>query len=227
MPLLSVIIPVFNESKTIKQIIETINGVPIDKEIIVVDDGSFDGSNIVLKEIKLNNLKVIYHSSNRGKGAAVLTGLSNAEGEFVIIQDADLEYEPNDYLSLMRGIRESNADIAMGARFLKGYGKGLFMHRFGNWFLTELINFLFGVRLNDSYTCYKLLRRETLRKLDIKEQAFSIEPEIVIKAIRNKLNIKEVPISYYPRTHMQGKKIRVLDGVKGAISIIRLRFWGD
>src|SRR3989338_10772611 len=137
MPLLSVIVPVYNEAKTIRQILEKINSVDIDKEIIVVDDGSCDGTEKVLRDIKYNNLKIIHHSSNRGKGAAFLTGLSHAQGEYIIIQDADLEYDPNDYLKLMEAMKENNADIVLGARFKKGY-RGLFIHRFGNRLITGL-----------------------------------------------------------------------------------------
>ena len=224
MPQLSVIIPVYNEAKTIRQILEKINCVNIDKEIIVVDDGSYDGTEKILKDIKYNNLKIIHHSSNRGKGAAFLTGLSHAQGEFIIIQDADLEYDPNDYLKLMEAIKENNADIVLGARFKKSY-HGLFIHRLGNRFLTVLLNLLFDLKLNDCFTCYKLFRRDTINLLNLKEQSFTIETEIVAKAAKKGLRIIEVPISYYPRPYSEGKKIRCKDGIRAIITIIKYRFF--
>lgn len=223
MPLLSVIVPVYNEAKTVRQILEKINAVKIDKEIIVVDDGSCDGTEKILRDIKYNNLKIIHHSSNRGKGAAFLTGLSHAQGEFIIIQDADLEYEPNDYLKLMEVIKENNADIVLGARFKKGY-HGLFIHRLGNRLLTGLLNLLFDLKLNDCFTCYKLFRRDTINLLNLKEQSFTIETEIVAKAAKKGLRIIEVPISYYPRPYSEGKKIRCKDGIRAIRSIIKYRF---
>ena len=223
MPQLSVIIPVYNEAKTVRQILEKINSVDIDKEIIVVDDGSSDGTEKILRDIKYNNLKIIHHSSNRGKGAAFLTGLFHAQGDFVIIQDADLEYEPNDYLKLMEVIKENNADIVLGARFKKGY-HGLFIHRFGNRLLTGLLNLLFDLKLNDCFTCYKLFRRDTINLLNLKEQSFTIETEIVAKAAKKGLRIIEVPISYYPRPYSEGKKIRCKDGIRAIRSIIKYRF---
>ena len=223
MPLLSVIVPAYNEAKTIRQILEKINSVDIDKEIIVVDDGSYDGTEKILRDIKYNNLKIIHHSSNRGKGAAFLTGLSHAMGEYIIIQDADLEYDPNDYLKLMEAMKENNADIVLGARFKKGY-RGLFIHRFGNRLITGLLNLLFDLKLNDCFTCYKLFRRDTINLLNLKEQSFTVETEIVAKAAKKGLRIIEVPISYYPRPYSEGKKIRCKDGIRAIRSITKYRF---
>ncbi len=157
-----------------------------------------------------------------GKGAAVLTGLANAVGEFVIIQDADLEYEPADYLKLINAMKDKNADIVLGVRFQKGY-HGLFMHRLGNRILTGLINLLFDAKLNDSYTCYKLLRRDTINTLSLQSRSFDIDAEIVVKALKKRLRIAEIPISYHPRTYAEGKKIRWNDGVHGIFSIIK--YW--
>jgi glycosyltransferase involved in cell wall biosynthesis len=222
MPLLSVIIPVYNEKKTIKEILEKIQSVPLDKEIIVVDDGSSDGTDKILRDMRYNNLKVVHHLTNRGKGAAFLTGLSNATGEFVIVQDADLEYEPNDYLKMLEAINNNNADIILGARFLKGH-VGLFMHRLGNRFLTGLLNFLFNARLNDYSTCYKLARRTTWDSLNLRAAGFDIEVEIICNALKNKNHILEVPISYYPRTYKAGKKIRWNDGVWAIFYMFKYR----
>lgn len=223
MPQLSVIVPVYNEAKTIRQILEKISSVPIDKEIIVVNDGSNDGTEKILRDIKYNNLKIIHHSSNRGKGGACLTGLSCAQGEFIIIQDADLEYDPNDYLKLMQALKENNADIVLGARFKAGY-HGLFIHKLGNRLLTGLLNLLFNVRLNDCFTCYKLFRRDTINKFNLCEQSFTIETEIVAKAAKKGLRILEVPVSYHPRGYSEGKKIRCKDGIRAIRTIIKYRF---
>ncbi|MFH0738960.1 MAG: glycosyltransferase family 2 protein [Candidatus Omnitrophota bacterium] len=223
MPLLSVIVPVYNEAGTIRQILEKIRLIAIDKEIIVVDDGSNDGTGKILRELEEDSVKIIHHPTNRGKGAAVLTGLNNAASEFVIIQDADLEYDPADYLKLVAAIQEGGADIILGARFTRGY-HGLMVHKMGNRFLTMLLNILFRSNLNDCFTCYKLFRRETINRLDLKSQGFDIETEIVSKALRSKLRIKEVPITYHPRSYSQGKKIRIKDGIEAIFSIIRCRF---
>lgn len=225
MPQLSVIIPVYNEVKTIRQILDKINSVDIDKEIIVVDDGSCDGTDKVLRELKFNNLKVIHHSSNRGKGGAFLTGLAHATGEFVIIQDADLEYDPADYAKLLNAAKEGKADLVLGARFIKGY-HGLYFHRLGNGILTTLMNILFNAKLNDCFTCYKLARKDIFLSLGLKAQAFVIEAEIIAKAFKKKLRILEMPVSYHPRDYSQGKKIRWRDGIEAIFSIIRYRFSG-
>ena len=226
MPVLSVIVPVYTEAKTIRQILEKIESVNIDKEIIVVDDGSLDGTARILGDIKYYNLKIVYHSTNRGKGAAVLTGLANAVGEFVIIQDADLEYEPQEYIKLMEEIRKDDVDVVLGARFTKGY-HGLLIPRLGNRFVTTMLNILFGSQLNDFLTCYKLLRRNTLVSLNLKSQSFNIETEIITKVLKRKLRIKQVPITYHPRSYAEGKKIRVLDGMHAIACIIKYRLIGE
>lgn len=223
MPQLSVIVPVYNEANTIREILEKINAVDIDKEIIVVDDGSCDGTDKILREARLDNLKVIHHTSNRGKGSSLLTGLLHAGGEFIVIQDADLEYEPNDYLKLITPIKDGVADLVLGARFTKGY-QGLMIHRLGNIFLTNLLNILFKTRLNDCFTCYKVMRRYTFNMLDLKAKSFDIEIEIVTKAIRSKLRIVEIPVYYHPRSYSQGKKIRLRDGIWAALNILKSRF---
>jgi glycosyltransferase involved in cell wall biosynthesis len=223
MPLLSVIVPVYNEASTIRQILEKIRSLDIDKEIIVVDDGSSDGTGKILRDLEQDSIRIIHHPTNRGKGAAVLTGLTNAGSEFVIIQDADLEYDPNDYLKLVGVMRQGGSDIVLGARFTKGY-HGLLIHRLGNRFLTTLLNILFRVNLNDCFSCYKLFRRETINNLDLKCLGFDIETEIIAKALNNKLRINEVPIAYHPRSYTEGKKIRIKDGIEAIFSIIRCRF---
>jgi glycosyltransferase involved in cell wall biosynthesis len=223
MPLLSVIVPVYNEAKTAGEILAKINSLALDKEIIVVDDGSTDGTGRILRSINYPNLKVIHHSGNRGKGAAFLTGLANAAGEFVIIQDADLEYEPADFPALLERIRQGEADFVLGARFLKGH-QGLFIHRLGNKFLTALLNTLFKGRLNDYATCYKLARKSTFAELDLKETGFEIDVEIVCNAIKKNMRIAEVPVRYNPRTYKSGKKIRWNDGLWAIFTMLKCRF---
>lgn len=223
MPLLSVIIPVYNESKTIKRILEKINSESTDKEIIVVDDSSTDDTARILREVKYNNLKVIHHTSNRGKGAAFLTGLSQVEGEFVIIQDADLEYDPNDYCRLLEEIKATNADIIFGKRFQKGY-KGLFMHRLGNKTLTALLNLLFKSHIADYATCFKLARKNTFIELNLSAKGFDIDVEIVCRALKQNKRICEIPVSYNPRTYKEGKKIRWRDGLWAMFYMFKYRF---
>jgi glycosyltransferase involved in cell wall biosynthesis len=222
MPELSVIVPVYNEEATIASIIERVSAVPVDKEIIVVDDGSTDATARILRGLQVPGLKVIHHSSNRGKGAAVATAIFHAQADYAVIQDADLEYDPQDCLKLLAEVKEGRADLALGARFTKGY-RGLLVHRAGNRFLTWLVNTLFGTRLNDCFTCYKLCRREVLRNLGLKARSFDIEIEIIARAVRRGLRVRELPIAYHPRSYAQGKKIRLLDGLWAAGSIIRYR----
>lgn len=227
MPLLSVIVPVYNEAKTIRKILEKISAVTIDKEVIVVDDASMDGTQAILHDIlrnrEINLSKVVHHSDNKGKGESVQEGIRQASGEFVVIQDADLEYEPQDYLGLIKPLLEDRADIALGARFSGGHS-GLMFHKLGNRFLTGFLNFLFGCRLNDYATCYKMARRVLLFNLELTSKGFEIDVEIICKALKKNLRIVEVPISYSPRTYCEGKKIRWFDGLRAMASILKYRF---
>jgi glycosyltransferase involved in cell wall biosynthesis len=221
--MLSVIIPAYNEEKTIGDIINRVNNLPIEKEIIVVNDCSKDRTAAILRSFSLHNLKVIHHVSKRGKGAAVRIGLENATGEFIIIQDADLEYDPNDYLKLLEAIKMQGVDMVLGARFTEGY-HGTFLPKAGNRFLTGLMNKLFGVKLNDCFTCYKLMRRESISGFKLRSKSFDIEIEILAKAIKKGMRILEVPVSYKPRSYKEGKKIRIRDGIWAAIRVFRFRF---
>jgi len=225
MPLLSVIVPVYNEAKTIAQVLEKINSVPIDKEIVVVDDSSTDGTGKIMRNMRLNNLKVIHHSTNRGKGAAFLTGLNHASGEYIIIQDADLEYNPSDYMQLFKALESGSSGLILGARFTEGH-HGLLVHRLGNRFLTFVLNLLFGSHLNDYATCYKLGRRDLFENLDLKATGFDIDVEIICNALKNKIQIKEIPISYYPRTYGEGKKIRLKDAFWAVFYMVKYRLKG-
>lgn len=223
MNMLSVIIPVYNEEKTIEAIIGKVNNLPIEKEIIVVNDCSKDRTESILRSLAFNNLKVIHHVSRRGKGAAVRTGLENAIGEFVIIQDANLEYDPNDYPKLLEAIKNQGVDIVLGARFAKGYC-GAWFPKAGNRFLTGLMNNLFGVKLNDCFTCYKLMRRDIFLGLGLESNSFDIEIEILAKAIKKGMRILEVPVSYNPRSYKEGKKIRMRDGLWVIMRILCFKF---
>ncbi|MBI4708389.1 MAG: glycosyltransferase family 2 protein [Candidatus Omnitrophica bacterium] len=222
-PLLSVIVPVFNEAKTIRVILERISAVEgIEKEIIVVDDGSTDGTDRLLKDLSNKSVRIIYHSSQRGKGAAFLTGLDNAQGELVIIQDADFEYDPNDFSKLIQAYKQQNADLVFGARFINGHD-GLFLHRLGNKVLTMVLNVLFGSKLNDYATCYKLASRSTFIELGLKASGFDIDVEIVCNALKKKKRIVELPVAYFPRTYKDGKKIRWRDGIWALFYMIKYR----
>ncbi len=228
--ILSIIIPVFNEEKTIKQLLERVKKVKlpggISKEIIVVDDGSTDAT---VSEIR--NFKIFRHAKNLGKGAAVRTGLRHATGDFIIIQDADLEYNPEDYSRLLEPIFKKKSKIVFGTRLvdypLKVWGKNktvLPLHLLANRFLTWLVNFLYGCNLTDMETCYKLFTREVMKKLDLKSNRFEIEPEITIKSLNLGYNIAEVPIKTKPRGYDQGKKIGFWDGLLAVWTILKYRF---
>ncbi len=222
-PLLSVIIPVYNEEKTIRQILEKIEAIDIDKEIIVVNDASSDKTAEILGSLRLAHIKIYTHNANQGKGNAFRTGLKNSRGDIVIIQDADLEYDPSEYYKLIGPVIDNRADLVLGARFTMGY-HGLIAHRIGNRFLTNFLNLLYGSDFNDVYTCYKAARREVFNSFNLKSNDFALEQEIVAKALKMKLRITEIPISYYPRSYAEGKKIRYHDAVVGIIQMLRLRF---
>jgi glycosyltransferase involved in cell wall biosynthesis len=222
---LSVVIPAFNEVDTLSDLIGAVRdcGVP-NVQIIVVDDASTDGTTELLKG-ELGELidTVEHHSKNRGKGAALKTGIRAAEGSYVIFQDADLEYDPREYAKLIEGIRRSGADAAYGSRFL---GRGLsevspFWHRIVNGFLTVSSNFFTGFRLTDMETCYKLFPLDFLKSIDFEENHFGIEPELTAKAALAGLKIVEVPISYARRDFDEGKKIRPIDGLRALYVILK------
>jgi len=224
---LSVVIPVYNEKNTIEKIVDLVKGVEgIDKEIVIVDDASTDGSQEILKDIEKKNLdiKVIYKEVNKGKGDTLKIGFSNTSGDYIIIQDADLEYDPQDYKKLLRALVEEKVDVIYGSRFSGSYEKMSTLHYFGNKLLTLITNLLFGVMLTDMETCYKLMPGDFVRKLDIKSTRFEFEPEITAKILKAGLKIKEVPISYKGRAFSEGKKITWKDGFNAVYSLIKFRF---
>jgi glycosyltransferase involved in cell wall biosynthesis len=223
---LSVVIPVYNEIGTIKEILNRVQSVPQDKEIIIVDDRSTDGTMEWLSQISDDNIMVLFHPVNKGKGAALRTGFERVTGDIVIIQDADLEYDPAEYGRLIQPILDGRADVVYGSRFTGGPQRVLFFwHYVGNKFLTLVSNMLTNINLSDMETCYKVFRANLLEKITIKSNRFGFEPEITAKFARLKCRIYEVPISYSGRNYEEGKKITWRDGFTALFHIIRFRFF--
>ena len=223
--MLSIVMPVYNERKTIADILTLVRSAPIEKEIILVDDGSKDGTREWLSQnLKgLPGVRVIFHEKNMGKGRAVQTGVSAANGFAVIIQDADLEYSPMDYAALVQTLEESGAEAVYGSRFKDKKRVTSGWHRFVNFFLTSLTNLLYGSRLTDMETCYKLVRRDVFQSLGIRSSGFEIEAEITAKLLKKGSRIVEVPISYKGRSYHEGKKIGWKDGVKAILALLKYR----
>lgn len=225
--LLSVLMPCYNEEATVRDILEQVRAVNLDKEIIVVDDHSSDRTPDILREIAEADptIKVIRQSRNRGKGDAIRTGLAAATGEIVIIQDADLEYDPTDYYELVKPIVAGRVDVVFGARFLGRHTGMYFWNAVGNKFLTMLTNFLYDCWISDMETCYKVMRTDIMRSLRLESNDFRIEPEISAKVMRLGYRIYQVPISYMGRTYEEGKKIKKSDGLKAIFTLLRFRTW--
>jgi len=225
---LSVVIPAYNEEKTIEAVITRVKKVNIglEKEIIVVDDGSSDGTREILQKLAGKEVKVFFHEKNAGKGAALHTGFSQATGDIILVQDADLEYDPREYPRLLEPILDGRADVVYGSRFLGGPHRVLlFWHYVGNRFLTTLCNLCANLNLTDMETCYKVFRREVLDKIRLKAKRFGFEPEITVKVGKLRCRVYEVPISYSGRDYSEGKKITWKDGLAAIFHILRFRFF--
>ncbi len=222
-PTLSVVMPIYNEEATLAEIVKRVKEVPIDLELVAVDDGSTDASREILERLRDEGLidQLIFHPRNRGKGAALSTGFHAARGRAVVVQDADLEYDPSEYGLLLQPILEDKADVVFGSRFQGGAPHRVlyFWHYVGNRFLTLLSNMVTNLNLTDMETCYKCFRREVLENLDLEERGFGVEPELTSKVALGRWRVYEVGISYAGRTYAEGKKIGWRDGVRAILCI--------
>jgi glycosyltransferase involved in cell wall biosynthesis len=225
---LSVVIPAFNEQETISEIIRRVRAVDVglEKEIIVVDDGSTDGTRETLQGLAGPGLTLVFHEKNQGKGAALRSGFARAAGDIVLVQDADLEYDPREYPRLLEPILDGRADVVYGSRFLGGPHRVLYYwHYVGNRLLTTLSDMLSNLNLTDMETCYKVFRREVLEKIRLRSSRFGFEPEITMKVVKFKCRVYELPISYSGRDYTQGKKIGWKDGLAALFHLVRYRFF--
>jgi glycosyltransferase involved in cell wall biosynthesis len=217
---LSVLMPAFNEAKTIRQVVARVQAVPLEMEIVLVNDASSDGTAGIVDDLASSDVRVLHHAVNRGKGAAIRTALDAATGDLVVIQDADLEYDPNDLVRLIAPLADGTAEVVYGVRPL--HSQRLIM-RLGNRFVTLLANLLYGQRLEDMETCYKMMRRELAQSLDLECRRFDVEAEITAKVLRSGCTIHELPISYTAR--YENKKLSPLDGWPTAQALWRYRKW--
>ena len=227
---LSVIMPVYNEEKTISEVIEKVKSTKINnitKEIIVVDDFSTDNTRNILKKIKDKSIKILYHKKNMGKGASIITGIKNSSGDIILIQDADLEYSPNEYERLLKPIINNNAKVVYGSRIdsIRNNIKNMYkLHYIGNMLLTLITNLLYNAKITDMETGYKVFKREVLQNINLKAKRFDFEPEVTAKILKKGYKIYEVPINFLGRKFDEGKKITWVDGIKAVYYLIKYRF---
>lgn len=227
---LSIVIPIYNEVEHLEEILNQIDVVDIgmEKELILVDDCSTDGTREILESLQNsedNSAKIFYHEINRGKGATLRTGFQHVTGDITLIQDADLEYDPQDYPKLLQPILENKANVVYGSRFMEGRQHGLLRSYLANRFLTSLSNFVNGTKLTDMETCYKVIKTDILKDITLRSDRFGFEPEITAKLARRKCKIVDVPISYRGRDYHEGKTVSWKDGVAAIFHIIRFRFF--
>lgn len=215
---LSVVMPIYNERLTLRQVVTQVLAVPLQIELVCVDDGSTDGSREILRDLEKvhSQLRVLLQPKNMGKGAAVRRGIENATGDFVVVQDADLEYDPTEYPILLEPLIQGKADVVYGSRFMGGQPHRVlyFWHSVGNWLLTLLSNAVTNLNLTDMETCYKAFRREVIQSIPLQEDRFGFEPEVTVKIAKRRVRVYEVGISYSGRTYEEGKKIGWKDGVR-------------
>lgn len=221
---LSVVIPVYNEKPTLKTLVKKVEAVKVPKEIILVDDASTDGSQEIVRQLaKKFGIRAFFHQENQGKGMAIRTGISQATGDYVIIQDADLEYDPQDYFKLLKPIKDSKAQVVYGSRFTGEHRNMFFWHWVANQFLTLVTNILYNTTLSDMETCYKVFPRRLIQSIKLNCRRFEFEPEITAKILHQGVRIYEVPISYAGREYSEGKKIAWYDGIIALWTLIRYR----
>lgn len=222
---LSIIMPVYNEKDTILKILEKIEKteLSVKKELVIIDDFSTDGTREILK--KISKYKIIFNEENQGKGSSIRRGLQHATGDFIIIQDADLEYDPQDYNKILQFAIENDFDVVYGSRFLNTKHDELLINYYGNRILTFLTNWLYNAQLTDMETCYKLFKIGVIKSLDLKSKRFDFEPEVTAKVLKKGLKINEVPINYKFRTFNEGKKITYIDGLKAIYYLLKYRFF--
>ena len=223
---LSVVIPVFNEVDNIEEILKRVKATKLASEIVVVDDGSLDGTPEVLKKLDgKSGVRVILHPKNQGKGAAVCTGIQAARGEVILIQDADLEYNPHDYSALLQPIKDGIADVVYGSRFLGGPRRAvMFWHMIANQILTFMTNILYDTILSDMETGYKVFRRNVIEGMTLRARRFDFEPEFTAKVLKRHYRIYEIPISFNPRDYSEGKKIKLHDAFEAVWTLLKYRF---
>jgi len=224
---LSVLMPAFNEARTIDEVLRRVAAVPVEKEILVVDDGSTDGTREILRKWDgQDGVRVVLHDRNRGKGKALATAIAQAKGEILLIQDADLEYDPGDYPAMLKPIDSGRADVVYGSRF-RGSAENRvqnFWHTIGNRTLTLISNVVTDLNLTDMATCYKVFHRRVVPALDLQSNRFGVDAEITVKVARGRFRIFEVPVSYFARSRAEGKKIRLRDGLSALAALVRYRF---